>query len=45
MILPDSEDENPIHYHDPVPYIPVQYPTDKDLDGPCPTIHLTAEEG
>ena len=32
-----------IHYHGPVAYTPVQYPTDEDIDGRCP--NLTAEEG
>ena len=45
VIIPDNSIEIPIHYHGPVPYIPIRYPTDEDLDGTCPTIHLTAEEG
>ena len=45
IIFPNSSNEIPINFHGPVPYIPIRYPTDNDLDGSCPTVHLTAEEG
>ena len=45
IIFPDNSNEIAIHFHGPVPYIPIRYPTDDDLDGSCPTVHLTAEEG
>ena len=44
IIFPADDTELPILFNGPVPFIPVRYPTDEDLET-CPTIHLTAEEG
>ena len=39
VIIPDNSIEIPIHYHGPVPYIPIRYPTDEDLDGVASSRH------
>ena len=44
IIFYNNSNEIPIHFHGPVSYIPIRYPTDDDLDGSCPTVHLTVEE-
>ena len=44
IIFPHNDTELPILFNGPVPFIPVRYPTDEDIET-CPTIHLTAEEG
>jgi len=44
ILLPNNDNEIPIHFHGPIPYILVCYPTDNDLDGSCLIVHLTAEE-